>query len=44
MHLQCGQFNGGGVTAFLYYLALAILGGKLGLESSLCFLTQMVGT
>jgi len=44
MHLQCGQFNGGGVTSFLYYLALASLCGKLGLESSLCFLTQMLGT
>lgn len=44
MHLQCGQFNGGRITSFLCYLALASLYGKLGLESSLCFLTPTAGT
>ena len=31
-------------SSFLYYLALASLGGKLGLESSQHFLTQIPGT
>lgn len=30
-------------SSFLYYLALASLGGKLGLESSQHFLTQILG-